>query len=339
MLSPTMGESLIRTTRYTRRARGARISLLAAAVLFASCSSAPKTDERYRPAENILEVIAVLRRHVPDDTYRFESARDFTGRNVYRSSLLRLESLERVHFGALQAGHMDGVVAFAKARALERLRAFSIATAEYRLAAEREPSLSVEALRSADVCSGLQKALAFGMDLDALTDRGADAALSADDPDAMVAQFEERLATLDSVAAAVVGTHHTYLVREEIERTDVARSRYFEAIRNVTPGGNLRAISELQRVVVRHRDSKNSSHHLLALADLYVDLSEEYIEANPPESMRFDPVRFQELIESASRLFQVVSNRDGTPQKLEASRRLEAFLAFALRVDRDRFTP
>jgi hypothetical protein len=34
-----------------------------------------------------------------------------------------------------------------------------------------------------------------------------------------------------------------------------------------------------------------------------------------------------------------VATRDGTPEKIEASRKLEAFLAFALRVDRDRFTP
>ena len=56
------------------------------------CKSGQDPDPRYRPAENVLEVIAVLRRHVPDDTYRFEAAQDFTGRNVYRSSLLRLES-------------------------------------------------------------------------------------------------------------------------------------------------------------------------------------------------------------------------------------------------------
>jgi hypothetical protein len=53
----------------------------------------------------------------------------------------------------------------------------------------------------------------------------------------------------------------------------------------------------------------------------------------------FDPVRFQELIEGASRLYEMVASRDGTPEKLEASRRLEAFLAFSIRIDRDRFTP
>jgi len=324
---------------FTDRIRAAHCALLAAATLLVSCSSSPKTDERYRPAENILEIVAVLRRHVPDDTYHFEPARDFTGRNVYRSSLLRLESIERVHAGALRAGHMDGVLAFAKGRALERMRAFSLASASYRLAADFEPSLAVEALRSADICSALVNTLELGMNLATLADRREGDVLSADDPDAMIAQFDERLAALDSIAAAAGETHHSFIVQEEVERTDVARSRYFAAIRFVIPNGNLRAVSELQRVVVRHRDSKHSSHHLLALADLYVDMSEEYIEANPPESMRFDPVHFQELIESASQLFQVVSNRDGTAEKIEAGRRLEAFLAFALRVDRDRFTP
>ena len=60
------------------------------------------------------KVLAVLRRHVPDDTYRFEAAQDYTGRNVYRSSLLRLEGMEALHGDALRAGHMDGVMAFAR---------------------------------------------------------------------------------------------------------------------------------------------------------------------------------------------------------------------------------
>jgi hypothetical protein len=34
-----------------------------------------------------------------------------------------------------------------------------------------------------------------------------------------------------------------------------------------------------------------------------------------------------------------VAPRDATTEKLEAQRRLEAFLAFSLSVDRDRFTP
>jgi hypothetical protein len=33
-----------------------------------------------------------------------------------------------------------------------------------------------------------------------------------------------------------------------------------------------------------------------------------------------------------------VASEDGTPEKLQAARRFEAFLAFTLKVDRDRFT-
>ena len=60
--------------------------------------------------------------------------------------------------------------------------------------------------------------------------------------------------------------------------------------------------------------------------------------ANPPEGLGFDPPTFQELADAAARLYEVVANQDGTAEKLEAQQRLEAFLAFTLRVDRDRFT-
>ena len=93
------------------------------------------------------------------------------------------------------------------------------------------------------------------------------------------------------------------------------------------------------RVVVRHAGSKNLNRRLIALADLYSNLAVEYADENPPEGLTFDPVQFQELIDAGTRLYEMVANQDGTPEKLEASRRLEAFLAFALAIDNDRFTP
>ena len=124
----------------------------------AACASTGELNPRYEPTHNVLEVVAVLRRHVNDDTYRFEPARDFTERNVYRSSLLRLESIERLHEPALVAGHMDGVILFAKGRSLERLRAYDLAAVDYRRGADRDDQLEIEALRSADVCDVLHEA-------------------------------------------------------------------------------------------------------------------------------------------------------------------------------------
>jgi len=109
-------------------------------------------------------------------------------------------------------------------------------------------------------------------------------------------------------------------------------------MRHALPDGQIRAVGELQRLIVRHAASKNRNRHMLDLADLYAALAEEYTQAKAPESLDFDPVKFQELVDAASQIYQSVSAEDGTPEKLEAARRFEAFLAFTLKVDRDRFT-
>ncbi len=311
--------------------RNAHAALLVAAWIgpLLACG-AKQPDPRFRPTESVLEVVAVLRRHVPDDTYRFEPATDFTGRNVYRASLLRLENLERIHADALRAGHMDDVLAFAKARALERLRAFDLAAEHYRAAAGRKGPLAHEALRSAALCDGLAEAAAI--DLRSAPPNGA--------PDAdPLAAYDRRRALLEALAGEAAGTHHAQVVQEEIERADMARADFFVATRRLDADGDVRALAELQRVVVEHRDSKRSNRHLLALADLYATVAREYVRAYPPEGLRFDPPHFRELADAAVHLYEAVANQDGTAEKLEASQRLEGFLAFTLQVDRDRFTP
>lgn len=316
-----------------------RAAAALAALLACACAT-PETLPRYRPSASALEIIAVLERHVPDDTYRFEPARDFTDRNVYRSSLLRLENLEQLHADALRAGHLDGAIAFAKARALERLRAYDLASDAYHLAAEREPELRSEALRSADLLDALHEAVTAPSPLaPAKPDGERIGQLALPDADAALARFEDRAARLEELARAAEGTHHAFVIAEEVERADLERARYFTRLRDVLPDGDLRAVSELERVALRHGESKRAARHLLALADLYADLSLDYVENHPPEGLHFDPGAFRDLVDSGSRIYEMVASRDGAPEKIEAARRLEAFLAFALSIDRDRFTP
>ncbi len=317
------------------------VTRLGLAFTLALGCSTPTPDPHYRSAENVLEVIALLRVHVSDDTYRFAPARDYTGRNIYRSSLLRLESLESIHADALRAGHMNGVLAFAKARALERLRAFDLAAEEYRIAARFDSTLEAEALSSADVCSSLQRATRMAIDLDALTGTEPLAELRASETalESMIVKFEERSRLLGELSLTAEGTHYAAVVAEEIERTDVTRAAYITALRHVIPEGNVRAVAALRRVVVLHPDSKYANRHMMSLANLYAIIATEYVRGYPSETLRFDVTRFRELTDAATRLYESVASRDGTPEKLEAARRLEAFLAFALTVDRDRFTP
>ena len=249
-----------------------RVLVLTLGAAALACAT-PEIDPRYRPSASALEIIAVLERHVPDDTYRFEPARDFTDRNVYRSSLLRLENLEQLHADALRAGHLDGAIAFAKGRALERLRAYDLAADAYHLAADREPTLRDEALRSADLLDTLHEVVTAPTPLapaKAIGERIGELALP--DVDAALARFEQRAAKLEELAAAAEGTHHAYVIAEEAERADLERARYFTRLRDVLPDGDVRAVSELERVALRHGESKRAARHLLALADLYADL-------------------------------------------------------------------
>ena len=315
--------------------------LSGALALLAGCQSLEKKrlEMVYGPTESILEVVAVLRRHVSDDTYRFPPATDFTGRNVYRSSLLRLENLERVHQDALRSGHMDAVILFAKARALERLRAYDLAAEHYRTAASMGGTLRAEALRSANTCEQIQAARQFGFELsDPLASSGEDYEPLPFDPEVAIASLDERGAELSALYDLEKGRHYAYVIREELEHNDTVRARYFVAMRHSIPNGQIRAVGELQRRIVRHAASKNENRHMLDLADLYAVLAEEYTQVNAPESLNFDPAKFQELVDAASQIYQSVATADGTSEKLEAARRFEAFLAFTLKVDRDRFT-
>ena len=311
------------------RAKCASVVALALLAALTACASrAPQVFAAARPSESLLEVVSVLRRHVPDDTYRFAPARDFTGRNVYRASLLRLENMERAFAANLRAGAWAEVIPFSKGRALERLRAFDLAGGAFRNAARYEGALRATALESAALCDAFAKALAL-----APQPRAADGGAAA------FKMLDARAAKLDELAPAAAGTHYEIILREEREHLDVARAGLLRDLRRVLPNGDVNALAALQRNVIAHRESKFANRHLLRLADLYGALAREYIEQNPPESLTFDPARFEELVENAVRLYESVSNQDGATEKLEAGRKLEAFLAFTLRVDRDRFSP
>jgi hypothetical protein len=300
--------------------------VVAALALAAGCGH-PEPDPRYRPTESVLETVAVLHRHVADDTYRFPPAQDYTGRNVYRATLIRLENLERAYEPALESGVLEDVIAFAKGRALERLRAFDLAATSYRRAAARPGELRAEAERSAALCDALAEARRLGE-----SPAGADAA-------ARLAAFDAQAARLDQLLQQAGASHYRPVVQEEIEHAQVAKAQILVAMRPLDPDGDLRALAALQQLVVDHRDSKRANDHLIDLADLYATLAHEYVDANPPASLDFDPPRFEELVDSAARLYGSVANQDGAPEKLEAGQKLEAFIAFTLRVDRDRFSP
>jgi hypothetical protein len=312
------------------------LGLVATLGLGCQTFSRKQAESRYGPSEGILETVAVLRRHIPDDTYRFPPATDFTGRNVYRASLLRLESLERTEADAVRSGYMDPVLTFSKARAMERLRAFELAARFYRETARVSDDLRDVALESAAINERIAEAVSIGIDLeDPLSEAGL--APRPLDPETVLLTLDDRIDRLTSLLDDVRDTHYAPIVKEEIERADLIRAEYFVEMRFALPNGTLIALQELQRVVTRHGTSKNRLRHLLSLADYYAELCMQYVAAVPPESIDFDPAQFLELSDPALQLYELVASHDGQPEKLEAARSLEAFLAFTLSIDADRF--
>jgi len=305
-------------------------------VVLSGCKSlAEKREEAsYAPTETVIEVVAVLRRHVPDDTYRFPPGADYSGRNVYRASLLRLENLSKLHAGSLRAGHLDEVIHFAKARALERLRAYDLA-AQYFNRARGSDVLREDADRGAHLNAAMAAALRIGLPLADPMDPDTILPINGD---LVVAGLDERISKFTALLRNAPPPPYPAILREEIERADVTRARYFTSMRHALRDGNLRAVAEWQRVIARHGPSKLRRRHMIEAANLYADLAREYVIAKPPESLTFDPPMFRELVDGATHLYEAVAHQDGTRERLEAARRLEAFLAFTLQVDSDRFT-
>lgn len=301
------------------RGRGPLILL----ALFLGCARTQPAAV-YAPTESILEVVAVLRLHIDDDTYRFPPARDFTGKGVFRSSFDRLESLEQIHEEKLRSGHLQDVVLFAKGRALERITEYDLAARHYGEVEKMNSPLAPAAQQGRAVNERI-----------AAADRVRPA--SGAQLSEVLADFEDRQIFLEELEREVDPSHYVYVVREELERNDVARAEYLRARRRIQDGLDALALRQYQRLVQRNQKSKYRNRHLLDLGDLYAELSRDYARRVAPSSLGFDTVIFDEYAFGATRLFEAVSQQDGALEKIEASRKLEAFLAFTLQVHDEHF--
>jgi tetratricopeptide (TPR) repeat protein len=304
-------------------ARRVRASVAALALCLAACASPPPSEPADEPTQDILEVVAVLRLHVADDTYRFAPARDLSGRNVFRASFERLESLETAHAEKLSTGYLTDVLWFSKARALERIGEYELARMHYARVAQLDSELAEAASQGRGVCERLVRATAPESAAGLTPQRVAD-------------RWTERRAQLVELRKDVLETHWRPVVDEEIERGDAAEAAYFAAQSESDPSLEATALQRAQQLVELHRESKNKNRHLLALADLYAELSRRYARRNPPPSLGFDPATVDEYAHGATRVYEVVAQQDGTVEKLEAAHKLEAYLGYMLQVHEEK---
>ena len=128
------------------------------------------------------------------------------------------------------------------------------------------------------------------------------------------------------------GTHYDAIAREEIERADIARAEFFVAADAFRFDVAMCAPSWNCSVIERNRESSRqpSSDQPRPISTA---ISREYVVRHPPESLPFDPASFQGQSTFVAFCTRRSADRTERPERLEASQRLEALLAFTLRVD------
>lgn len=276
------------------------------------CASVPTSDAAAdAEAESLTTIVANLKLHMSDDTYRFDRAVAADGSNVYAVALWKLDRM-----AALRARpesewqNADFVIEFARGKALERLRRYSEAAQAYNRVRASGSVLG-------DAAADPQR----------IAERFAAAASAPAQPFADAAEelafIEDRLAIWRSLALELHDTPQESLAREEAEawaemRVDtLARSNRHED-----------AIVACRTLVESNRESKLVGKHLLRLGDLYADSARrEQLEARTHLSP-LDASEYDALLDQAFSAYELAGEDHKASLRREARTRIQTLLAY-----------
>jgi hypothetical protein len=260
------------------------------------------------PYEDVLEVIADLTWHLKDDVYRFPPPRDPTGHDLYRLSLLRLESWERRF-----PSRLHDVTSFGRAEALERLGEFARATDAYEDVAHGPSPLAPRAR------DGAERARAFA-EAAAMPETGPDL-------DAVFAALRAKLDAWSKLVTRNQQSPHEAIALVEEERLEAETAALGVAHRHDLEHGDETAERSLRFLVEKHADSKALPEHILRLADLYADFTRDWLDAHA-RPLAFDEGEFTKRADRALDMYRKVATWDGTAEKPEAQARFAALDAW-----------
>jgi hypothetical protein len=286
-----------------------KLALGMAAILLAA-RAAPAGDATggFAPYEDVLEVLADLTWHLRDDTYRFPPPKDPTGHDLYRLSLIRLQNWEKRYPGRLR-----DVTTFGRAESLERLREYAPAAELYQQVAG-SPSPLADRARG-----GAERARSFA-DAAGLPEDGGDL-------EATLAALKTKLDAWAKLVAQHAGTPFEAIARVEEERVERAAALVVVEHRRVLEDGNGAAERSLRFLIEKHADSKNLPDHIVRLADLYADVTRDYVREHE-RPLAFDEDEFVKRADRALETYRKVATWDGVREKPEAQARFAAFDAY-----------
>jgi hypothetical protein len=261
--------------------------------------------------DSLTRVVAELKLHLRDDTYRYDRATTGDGRNVYAVALWKLDRLAGLRARPKESWeNADYVIEFARGKALERLRRYGDAVAAYQRVAGSGSLLGDAAAEREQVIDSFARASARPAEPFA-------------NPEAERLFIEGRIELWGQLAREVHGTPYESLALEETEAWQVMRVDSFAR------GDRLGdAISACESLLEANRESKLFGKHLLRLGDLYAD-SARRVELQAHANLAsLDPSRYEALVDQAFSAYELAGEDRRPALRREARSRIEALLAY-----------
>lgn len=282
------------------------------ALASSACNRGAKRGPGPYPHESVMSALAEMKIHLRKDPYRFPPGTDLDGRNIFRVTLARLESLDE-----LTGTEYDDVITYARAECLERLGLWSAAAEAFDVSAAPAGSLAEFARPRA----AWDRKIA-----DILIDPTGETTL-----DQYIGTLDARRLALE---AMLNGAPEPYgpLIRVELERAARAKALLLSANRQILPRGTERSIETADALARDHAESWRRGENHILLGRIYEQLATEYAQVQDPTRAGFDAERWGGWVQSAREAYLKTAQTDGDPAKPEAQARLRTLDAMAQRV-------
>lgn len=261
--------------------------------------------------DSLTRVVAELKLHLRDDTYRYDRATTEDGRNVYAVALWKLDRLASLRARPKESWeNADYVIEFARGKALERLRRYADAVAAYQRVAASGSLLGDAAAERAQVIDSFARASARPAEPFA-------------NPEEERHFIEGRIELWRQLADQVHGTPYESLALEESEAWQVMR------VDSLARGDRLGdAIAACENLIEANRESKLFGKHLLRLGDLYAD-SARRIELQAHANLAsLDPSGYEALVDQAFSAYELAAEDRRPALRREARSRIDELLAY-----------
>jgi len=285
-------------------------------LLLISCAASRRdysVNPRYRPAEDLLQILTDFQRYLDADTYRFEPPKDITGKNIYKATLARLDSYQKTY-----PNYLLPIVYFSRAKALEKLHDYQGAIRNYRFLLKVKDRLSEKARENMAICQEFLRLKSWLQEAD-----------GTQGPSDRLERLEQARQRWKGLIEKYQGTPYEYLAREEEERLAMIRVRWL-----MEQGAEeAQIIKAFQELIDEHQSSKYIHQHWLSLANFYFSRAKEYATLYNPEGLEFDPDVFSQYVRAAAEIYARVANEHyGRWERVEAQAYLEALQSFARRI-------